>query len=866
MEKGNPGRVTCIFGDEGRHDLQDGDTVSFKEVIGMTELNGQQFKVKVINPYTFTIGDISGFQDYAKGGIVVQEKQHVTLQYLPLAKARLEPGEFLLSDFAKFGRSELIHLAFMALDAFRTKHGAYPEPHSEEHAKEFIALATSLRDTVAESSRPELDEKVLREFSYGARAVVNPVAALFGGIVGQEIIKACTSKFHPIKQFFYMDALEALPAEPLPKEEFQLENSRYDSNIMVFGRSFQERLKRLKVFVVGSGALGCEIMKNCALLGVAGSKDGLLTITDDDKIERSNLSRQFLFRNWDVGKNKSSAAGAAALRMNPDFNIRPLTERVSQDTTDVFNDTFWNSLDVVLNALDNVNARRYVDARCVFFNKPLLESGTLGTKCNVQVVVPHLTQNYGATNDPPEKTAPECTVHYFPHNIDHCLTWSRSEFVGNFERFPTDTNRYLETDDFVHVMESSGAKPSDILQSLRGDEVWGGGIYDCLHDRPHSFDDCIRWARVKFETYANHMVKQLIQSFPENAVNKKTGKSFWSPPKRFPKAIEFDAQNDAHLEFVIAAANLRANIFGVPLPEKNREAETFFPVLAKIHVLPFVPKSNVQIKADDDEAAGGSSSSSGLEGDDSKIAKILERLPKRSELPGLRMMPEEFEKDNDLNFHVDFIHSLANLRAISYGIDPVTKLQAKLQAGRIIPAIATTTAMVTGFVAIELFKLINKKPLESYRDSFANLAIPLFAMSEPLPPKKSVSRTEKSYPDPLNHPEYVEENEIVAFPEGHTAWDHLKVNIGDVTLQEFINFFKKEHKLDLTSMSIGRTLVYASFMPDHKSRLPVKVTELVVKIGQQQLGNATYLVPVCNFQTLDGNEAETPEIIFTFKN
>eukprot|EP00959_Pyramimonas_sp_CCMP1952_P029863 626688-Pyramimonas_sp.AAC.1 len=69
----------------------------------------------------------------------------------------------------------------------------------------------------------------------------------------------------------------------------------------------------------------------------------------------------------------------------------------------VFDDAFWGNLDVVVNALDNVNARLYVDSRCVYFRKPLLESGTLGTKCNTQMVIPGLTENYGASRDPPEK-------------------------------------------------------------------------------------------------------------------------------------------------------------------------------------------------------------------------------------------------------------------------------------------------------------------------------------------------------------------------------------------------------------------------------------------------------------------------------
>ena len=68
---------------------------------------------------------------------------------------------------------------------------------------------------------------------------------------------------------------------------------------------------------------------------------------------------------------------------------------------DVFDDKFWGGLDVVVNALDNVNARLYVDSRCVYFQRPLLESGTLGAKCNTQMVIPNITENYGAHPPPP---------------------------------------------------------------------------------------------------------------------------------------------------------------------------------------------------------------------------------------------------------------------------------------------------------------------------------------------------------------------------------------------------------------------------------------------------------------------------------
>jgi ubiquitin-activating enzyme E1 len=63
----------------------------------------------------------------------------------------------------------------------------------------------------------------------------------------------------------------------------------------------------------------------------------------------------------------------------------------------------------------------YMDQRIVFYEKPLLESGTLGTKGNVQVVVPHLSESYSSSQDPPEKETPSCTVKNFPNAINHTI-------------------------------------------------------------------------------------------------------------------------------------------------------------------------------------------------------------------------------------------------------------------------------------------------------------------------------------------------------------------------------------------------------------------------------------------------------------
>ena len=88
----------------------------------------------------------------------------------------------------------------------------------------------------------------------------------------------------------------------LSKRRDCLQGSRYDGQIGVFGRTVQRKLEDLKVFLVGAGALGCEFAKNFALMGVSSGSVGEITMTDDDVIEKSNLSRQFLFRDWDIGR------------------------------------------------------------------------------------------------------------------------------------------------------------------------------------------------------------------------------------------------------------------------------------------------------------------------------------------------------------------------------------------------------------------------------------------------------------------------------------------------------------------------------------------------------------------------------------
>merc|ERR1711876_177336 len=131
--------------------------------------------------------------------------------------------------------------------------------------------------------------------------------------------------------------------------------------------------------------------------------------------------------------------------------------RVGAETENIFHDKFFEKLDGVANALDNIEARTYMDRRCVYYNKPLLESGTLGTKGNTQVVIPKMTESYSSSQDPPEKSIPICTLKNFPNAIEHTLQWARDMFEGQF----TEDAQFKEK-----TMSLPGTQPLETMQTV----------------------------------------------------------------------------------------------------------------------------------------------------------------------------------------------------------------------------------------------------------------------------------------------------------------------------------------------------------------------------------------------------------------
>ena len=815
--------------DETRHGLEDGDWVKFTEVKGLDLNDGEPREIKVTGPYTFNIGDVGGLGTYVKGGLFTQVKKPQELHFQPLSKQLANP-EFLVSDFAKFDRPPQLHIGFIALQTFIDSTGSAPRPRNQQDAAKVVELAKQIaKQHPNVLGETELDEKLIKELSYQATGDLCPMAAVFGGLVAQEVLKACSGKFIPVKQWMYFDSLESLPSKiTLTEEDVAPIGSRYDGTAAVFGRQFVDKFMNIKIFLVGSGAIGCEMLKNWAMMGVGAGPNGKIVVTDNDSIEKSNLNRQFLFRPKDVGKQKSEVAAHAVTEMNFDLKgkIDCRGDKVGPDTEDIFNDDFWNSLDLVTNALDNIDARTYVDRRCVFFRKPLLESGTLGTKGNIQVVFPDLTESYSSSRDPPEKSIPLCTLRSFPNKIDHTIAWSKNLFQGYFADAPENVNLYLSQPNFVeNTLKQSGDQKA-ILET----------IYEYLvSSRPLTFEQCIIWARLEFEKKFNNEIQQLLYNFPKDAVTT-TGTPFWSGPKRAPTPLKFDINQEDHFNFIIAAANLRAFNYGL---KGCIDVSVFTRVLNTVEIPEFSPLSNIKIQANDTDPDPNAQ----LDIDQDELTKLADTLPQPSTLAGFRLAPVEFEKDDDTNHHIDFITAGSNLRALNYEIDPADRSKTKFIAGRIIPAIATTTALVTGLVCLELAKVVDgpNKTIEDYKNGFINLALPFFGFSEPIASGKL------QYND----------------KEIDKIWGRFDL-YENVTLKEFLVQFKEKEGLDVTMLSSGTTLLYASFYPavKIKDRLGMKLTELIENVSKKPIAShvKTILLEIC-CDDVEGEDVEVPAIV-----
>ena len=823
-----------------RHGVEESDHDGFIEiddVEGMEDadgnsINGQgPFKIKHMyhtykkkdgkdgkrfNAYQFEIGDTSRFSPYVRGGVMTQKKVPFTRTFKTLEESLKQPvgnGEYglLFTDGAKFGRGEQLHFALQGVWEFQKQNsGNLPSPRNPEDAAKCVQYAHSYNEACKADpdalSLEELDDSIVSKVALLADTEFQPHACFFGGCLAQEVVKLA-GKYTPLNQWLHLDCFEVLPDEEVT--DGIPTATRYDDHTIIFGQKLQAHIMNQRTFMVGCGALGCELLKNFALGGVGCGKDGLITITDNDRVEVSNLSRQFLFRENNVGKPKSVGAFEAVQRMNAAIQVRCLEKLVCPKTEDTFDDKFWESQDFITNALDNVKARMYVDSKCVYFSKPLLESGTLGTKCNAQVIVPHITKSYSDTKDAEEEDhIPMCTLRNFPSLIDHCIEWARAQFTDMFVKPPSDALKF--TEDQSGYLQDKRSKCLDPAQSksTRANNV--ATELPTLENlkilifksQDASFDTCVEMAMDSFNALFRDKIYDLTAKYPEDATTT-DGQPFWTGAKRFPAAAVVDTSDPLHMNFIIACANIYAVNFGlVPSPDRAedmipsdhewRNSDFVGSIVGGTEVKPW-KKKTVVVDEDTSTTEGKVADASGSSPDDDLEAQAKEVDELLNELGSVKPLarpfqPADFEKDQDDNFHIDFITAAANLRARNYRIKESPRHKCKLIAGKIIPAIATTTAAVTGLVMTEMFKVIQKKKLEAYRDASNNLGINAFFFSEPAEAEKAKDEYD-----------VVMMEDTICKPPGFTKWDKTVVEIEQTaTMRQFLEAITKTTELTCT--------------------------------------------------------------------
>ena len=761
----------CTVLDGTRHDFSDDDLVEVIEVIGLDGINKKHFIIKSLTKDKFQIiGDLKDIKNpYIRNGIVKQIKTQKKMKFLPIEiclnsykedlNSKLVDPNMQLSDFTKISNGFIINIAFNAINKYLSKNNKCIPWNFHD----FKSINTYVDDIINTNNIKLNNEQKVLLYKIILTHMVQfpPLCAYLGGFAAQEVIKAITNKYSPINQIIYQDCLELVPEINVESIE-DIEDSIYDINYkenknrldglqVILGQKLLNKLINMKCLIVGAGAIGCELIKNFSMLNIGTKENGCIYITDPDIIEVSNLTRQFLFREKHLRLPKSSTAAAAAIQMNPNLqnHIFAKLDKVCEETENIFTDNFFSSLDFVANALDNVNARRYVDSRCVANRKPLLESGTLGPKGHVQVVVPFKTESYGSQNDPEvSNDIPQCTLKMFPEEAIHCVEWAKDQFGKKFTQLPKAINKRIEE-------AKNGIENNDIKLTKK--------VLKWLKKLPKTFDDCLKIARDKYNKVFVLNIKQLIYSYPLDKKDK-NGKLFWTLPKRPPIPLQYSIDDQLCIDFISAYACLTANMFNIKIPYKNpRDIDSKKDMISKtknIQVEEFVPNdlkakeleneienndkeqkeekddnaNKIIIEDEDDEIDEEKPNIIIEEKEEILFDKELTNLIKDKSLGYNKMKPltsVEFEKDEDSNFQIDIIYAMSALRCQNYKLEIMDWMTVKIKAGRIIPALATTTSCIAGLQTIELVKIAKNSAIEEYRNSFLNLAIPLLQSSEP---------------------------------------------------------------------------------------------------------------------------------------
>ncbi len=657
------------FKDE--HKLFQGDTII------VSDQNGNETELIVYRKKSVLIVELielpsQNKNDYQK---ILKKKQAQTFNFEPLKSNVIEPKHIISDWSVGMNRNTLLHKLHLLLNEYLKEFGTSPNPWSLTDWEIFNEKYLSKTD---------IDKMIAKKFCFTLMGDFLPISSIIGGIVSHEVLKILAHKYIPIQQWYYMDCLDLIfDSEIETHDDYTNRNyktkTKYNGLVNIFGKRYLETIQNTVPFIVGSGAIGCELIKN---LGMMGLKQ--IYLTDPDHIEKSNLSRQFLFNDNDIRQLKSETASKKIKLMNPDTNVIAMEQKLSPQTENYFNDEFHSKIDIYLNALDNVEARIYMDSISLKYSKPLIDSGTMGSRGSIQVIIPHLTESYNSIKDPDEKSGiPICTIKAFPYKPEHTIQWARELFETEFNLIPALITKY------TNLNELENTNDSDSIQLLK--QLYK---YENFELSSNSFNKLLSiiW---KENFYEN--ISEIIKKYSKEEHKEELGE------KKLPKYLinKIDEKTDK-IEFYKYGYKLFNQMFN----------------------------SNIEFKIDYIESIDHNYKSYDFDQLKSEqivqiLKSIISHIPKTTTI--------EFEKDDDELGHVQWISLCSNLRNYQYSIPQTDLWEVRKIAGNIIPALITTTSLISGFQIIEFVRISklyhknkyiskeNHKDIDVYKNRFVNL-------------------------------------------------------------------------------------------------------------------------------------------------
>ena len=446
------------------------------------------------------------------------------------------------------------------------------------------------------------------------------------------------------------------------------------------------QVAKAKVLAVGAGGIGCELLKTLVLSGFrdievvrragawAAAQGGAARAAgalaegacwavaahppdpaaahppappaahppvqiDLDTIETSNLNRQFLFRRRHVGRSKSEVAAEAVRALRPGVSIRAYCANVKEPR---FGADFFRGFDIVMNGLDNLEARRHVNRLCLAAGVPLIESGSAGYLGQVSVHRGGATECFECQPKPVPKSYPVCTLTSFPSRPIHCVVWAKDMLYQRLFGSPEAVSDLDQA--AAEEGEGSAASAAQFYQRREGE---GSGAY------------ALRVLRRLFsEDVQDLLVKKAVlwqTRTPPTPLDLPAAEALASAAA--PPAAANGSGNGA------AAAGGGGVSRGLGLGDAH--AQWDLGQSAAVFVAAVVGM---------------------LEGRPAEVGSAA------------------FDKDDDLA--VDFVTAAANLRSMCFGIPHQSLFDTKGMAGNIVHAIATTNAIISGLIAAEAMKLL----------------------------------------------------------------------------------------------------------------------------------------------------------------